>query len=500
MIDDGLIVIHDRDFREAKSIGGRWDERRKAWTLPASLMSAYALRDTDPETDLRASLGPPSVPFSDDRLYQYQQDAVGRLMAARHGQLLVLSPGLGKTAVAVVAADQMVPDDKIVVVAPASLLLTWEREIRKWATVPPDPIYVMRGKIDWDAAASARWIIVSWDKVARDPGMWGRGWPLWVLDESVLTKSRGSRRFAALKDLRRGVKNFWLLSGSPVTRYVDDLWAQLYLLWPSAFSSYWRFAERYAIVEETPWARKVVGTRRGRDAMEENGDLIMVVNQEDVLDLPEYLFETIDVELGQAQARAYRDMEHDFITELGDGTEVIAQNEVAKLGKLQQITSYWDGNSAKQDTLAEIMDGYDEPHLIWTHWREGAAALAARIGAAHVSGNTPHHVRDKTIEDFKAGRLYALVLSIGVGKFGHTLTSAKTVWYVDKTWNADDYFQSLRRVRRIGLEHRPVVVTLRAPGTVDELVEENLEGKLGGISRLTRSNLRELLLGLGKKI
>jgi hypothetical protein len=75
----------------------------------------------------------------------------------------------------------------------------------------------------------------------------------------------------------------------------------------------------------------------------------------------------------------------------------------------------------------------------------------------------------------------------------------RTIIYVDKTWNADDYFQSLHRVRRIGLEHRPVVVTLRAPGTVDELVEENLEGKLGGISRITRSSLRELLLGLGRE-
>lgn len=102
------------------------------------------------------------------------------------------------------------------------------------------------------------------------------------------------------------------------------------------------------------------------------------------------------------------------------------------------------------------------------------------------------------LEEFKAGDYDALILSIGVGKFGHTFTNVKTIFYIDKTWNADDYFQSLHRVRRIGLKHRPVVVTLRAPGTVDELVEDNLTGKLGGISRLTKSNLRDLLKGLGK--
>ena len=67
-----------------------------------------------------------------------------------------------------------------------------------------------------------------------------------------------------------------------------------------------------------------------------------------------------------------------------------------------------------------------------------------------------------------------------------------------KTWNADDYHQSLRRVRRIGLTHRPVVVTLRAPRTVDQLVEMNLSGKVESIARVTNANLKELIAGLGR--
>ena len=79
----------------------------------------------------------------------------------------------------------------------------------------------------------------------------------------------------------------WLLSGNPVTRYADDLWSQLHLVWPKAFPSYWRFAKRYCVVEETPWGDKVVATRRTRDVMEENSDLVVVTNQEEVLELPE---------------------------------------------------------------------------------------------------------------------------------------------------------------------------------------------------------------------
>lgn len=501
---EGSKIVFTGDRGLARDIGANWDPSRDAWVVPATRQNATRIGTGDPSlARLLDDLVTPWTPVRDDRLYAFQRDVAGQLVASGSGRLIVMSPGLGKTAVAVVAADQIVPSyERVVVVAPASLLRTWEREIAKWQTVPGD-VYVLAGTIDEGAASDARWIVMSWDRAARfSKYEWGKGWPLVILDESVLTKSRSTRRFKAMRDLRGLADRFWLLSGSPTTRYADDLWSQLHLIWPAAFRSYWRFAERYCYVEITPWGKKITGTRASLDAMEENSDLIIVVNQEDVLDLPEYLHEVIDVDLGPKQRHEYRTMQDQFVATL-NGTDVIAKNEVARLQKLQQIASFWDEHSAKHDALLDLIGQYEAPHLIWTHWRDGGSALARRLQAAgvdvqHVAGGMHPTLRDSTLEDFKAGRLDALVLSIGVGKFGHTLTNAKTIWYVDKTWNADDYFQSLHRVRRIGLTHRPVVVTLRAPGTVDELVEDNLSGKLGGISRLTRSNLRDLLKGLGR--
>ena len=498
-----VIVITSPHTRELKEMGARWDARRDAWTLPATRMNAAVLFDAQLGLpDLRGDLTPLRSVLADTRLFDYQQEAAGRLVHAEHGQILTLSPGLGKTATAIVAADKAVPNDRIVVVAPASLLRTWEREIRKWSVVPGD-VYVMEGKVDFEAAHYARWIIVSWDKAVREAATWGKGWPLWILDESVLVKSRQSKRFKAFAKIRKDVGRFWLLSGNPMSKHADDLWAQLHLLWPNAFPSYWRFAERYCVVEETPWARVVAATRTGRDAAGDNADLMIVVNQEDVLDLPEYLFEVIDVWLDGKQARAYDSMLKTFVAELSNGQEVITENQAAQLTKLQQIASYWDGESAKHDALVDLLPTYEAPYLIWTHWKEGARALAARLSAtqmrvAQVDGDTPAHARDAALEGFKAGQFDALILSLGVGKFGHTFTDTKTIFYVDKSWAADDFFQSLHRVRRIGLKHRPVVVTLRAPGTVDELVEANLEGKLGSISRMTKAHLATLLKGLGR--
>jgi hypothetical protein len=198
-------------------------------------------------------------------------------------------------------------------------------------------------------------------------------------------------------------------------------------------------------------------------------------------------------------------MARDFVADLGGGGQLVAQNEIARLLQLQRIASYWQGESAKHDVLLEALPRYEPPYLVWTHWREGAGVLADRIvgdlgiDAVHVAGDTPLKQRDSVIEGFKRGDYAALVLSMGVGKFGHTLTNVRTMVSLDRNFNADDYFQSMHRVRRIGLDHSPVVLPVVAAGTVDELtVGDNLEAKLAGISQMTRADLASLLKGMGR--
>jgi SNF2 family DNA or RNA helicase len=529
--DDLLVRPLVGSLPEMKTLGATWDRPRMCWKLPASLMhlrSVEGLLGSVELENLEALDFIPVGPSVDDpRLFEFQREGAARLVAAPRGQLLCASPGLGKTAIAIAAADKVVTDDQIVVVAPAKLLKTWSREIAKWCEGDASVAIIHGGEPDWEVVQAARWLVTSWDMVAIHQDWFKGNWPLWILDESVLAKSRRSTRSMALRggtrrsrkvradgtlpdpkrwdNLRKSIGRVWLLSGSPTTRHADDLWAQLNLIWPRAFPSYWRFAERYCVVEETVWARTVIGDRRDHDPVADNLDLIYVINQESVLELPEYLFEAIDVDLTPKQATAYEDMERDFLAELDSGDILVADNRMAQLVRLQQITSFWEGASAKHDALVELITSgtYEGPHLVWTHWREGAQALTKRLEDAglrvgHVYGGMGAKISDALIEDYKAGRTEVLVLSLGVGKFGHTLTNTATVHWIDKTWNGDDYFQGLRRVRRIGLGHRPVSVTYRAPGTVDELVELNLEGKVAGISRVTNANLKELILGLGR--
>lgn len=528
--DDLLVKPLVGSLPEMKTLGSTWDRGSASWKLPAAMVNVASIEDLlafvefeDPEEEWHFNERSPIIAVADDRLYDWQIPRVNRLANSDRGIILCASPGLGKTAMAVVAADAVVPDDQVVVVCPSKLTRTWKREIAKWGKGDTS-VAIVAGKPDWDEVSAARWVVVSWELFAIHQDWFAGTWPLWVLDESVKAKSRKSTLSMAMRggtrrrkkddgtivvkkweNLRKDIERVWLLSGSPTTRYNDDLWAQLNLIWPRAFRSYWRFAERYCVVEENVWAKTVIGDRRGKDPVADNSDFIEVVNQKDVIDLPEYLPEALDVELTPKQARAYSDMNSEFLADLDSGDVLVADNRMDQLGKLLRIASYFEGESAKHDALMWAIETglYEPPFLVWTHWREGAEALYDRMNMAGVStswvpGGMSDVKTDSLIQGYIAGKTDAIVLSLGVGKFGHTLTNSRTAAYVDKTFNADDYFQSLRRVRRIGLGHRPVLTTIRAPGTADELVELNLESKIAGISRITNASLRELVLGLGR--
>lgn len=499
-----------------EQLGATWDARANAWKVPALRTNALQIIEHVGRDDI--DLDEAFLRIGDgwgferqetfdlpETLFPYQRDAIAYLLSNPHGALLNMSPGLGKTAVAVIAG--MVAS-RLLVVAPASLLYTWEREIKKWDNEAT--ITIAHGR---RPEPHQTYTITSYDTLATHTDWFAGVYDILILDETVLIKNRMTRRFKRVEAIRRRIPKVWMLSGNPATKHADDLWTMMNLAYPRAFRSYWRFADRFCTFEKNIWAKtgaSIIGTNPARDLTWELGDVMFTVNQEDVLDLPDYLFEIVDIDLTKAQWKAYVSMRDDFIWELEGGQELDAKNKLSQLLRLQQITSSLANvpggghDSAKADALLELIEAnaYPLPMIVWTHWRGGAQDLVTRLTRAHVNavwveGDMTTRARDTILEAFKAGKHDVLVLSLGVGKFGHTLTNARTIVYLDKTWNADDFMQSMRRVRRIGLTHQPVHVTLRARGTVDLLIEDNLAGKMPSIAKITNAQLVELLKGVG---
>lgn len=534
-----ILVPPSYPSTEVKNLAqAKWDGIKKRWVLPDLMIYAHTVLEMYPGLAItRTALDRLQKTYTSRpegtalpvkliahgldeiwrQLYPFQQETVLNLIQnPKKGQLVVLSPGLGKTIVSMLAA-RMLGLKSVLIVAIKDLMPQWQDEEEKW--FGERTIIRLHG----EAPDGVGWYVANYDTVVGrlHPQYTAYPWDLVIVDESVLVANRKTRRFKNLLDLRHKVDRFWELSGSPAKKDYSDLWAQMHLTEPESFRSFWRFAKRYCYLDETVWGTTISGSKQNLNPADDLKDLVLVRNQKDVLkDLPDAIPQLVPITLTPAQLKAYREMAGSFITKLESGDIIQAPIVLSQLIRLQQITSnlinlsgpsdepkkgtkYVDPNdvSAKADAVQSMLEArtFEFPALIWTNWVPGAEALLKRLRSTApelrvewihgASGKKEEEHNEQTFTDYKAGKIDVLILALPVGKFGHNLQMTKTVLYYDKTWIGDDFVQSMHRVLRIGLQHRPLVITLKATNTTDEMIEENIAGKLIPISKLSNADL-----------
>ena len=552
---------------EVKEWGGRWDGQHQAWRLPKLTRNLQKIRSYDEDAKLtedcrrllkdswevrdhqvaEANIGLYPDPFF--KLFDFQREAVEALVTRPyHGELLTLSPGLGKTPTSIVAGDLFMGyyngSKRALIVSPLSLVHNWEREIKKWSS---DPRVEVCHQLPPTADRSVRWTVTNYDTClerTKDPNTgntvvtgnlnpdYDLDWDIVIFDESVLLKSRKSKRVSAMRTLARAAQRVWLLSGAPITKDNSDLWAQLNIMEPEYFTAFWTFTKEFCVVVRTQWSQgEIQGSRHGIHVRDEYPELLFVRNQEEVFDeLPEYIYEDVELELNKKQKKAHDDILSDWIHELEENRDkrVEVTAVIAMLVRLQQVTSNlynlmttgtdWPDCSSKADFVEELLDSGSEvewPVLIWTHHRPGSQALYGRLlkltekkdsamfgrKVERVVGGTKG--ADSIVEAYKAGKVDVLLFGITVGKYGHTLANSYTVITYDKTWDSDAWFQMLHRAagaraKIAGYTHRPHLINPRCRGTVDDFVELNLAGKLPAMADMTGADLAKILRSLGE--
>jgi len=576
------ILLYVRRAPEIKAeLGGKWNPKEGAWELaPISLnvlrcveLFGDSLLDGADE-DIAALAHEPwgFFGFSDEeracaeehptwaQAFEHQREGIEYAYCNPHGATLtLLSWGMGKGLVSVVTAD-LKDDERVLVLAPVTLALTWADEWRRWSDrsrdlkratakdrAPGPGVTIANHEViqevvlrdeqrriiqpDWatDARRVREWInegptrldarsrkqvpvrerII---RVRRD--YLEQDWDRIIVDESVLLKNRRAVKVDVLKQLRqRCDPEMMFLSGSPTTKYRDDLQPQLRVMYPRGFRSYWRFAEFFCIVDKDGWGWTIEGDRSDRDPHHYLRDFIWVNNGSG--DLPEYIIRHMTIEALPRQRRALDTMLDEWIVELEEDPDarVVADNWLSRLTRLQQLTSnlgtlpkpaggFYPRESAKLDLLTTLLKQgeIETPLLVWTWFTETSDAVIEelskrpyRLRVGGVTGAQSREHKDGMIGAYKDGHLDALILQLNVGKFGHTFTHTRTIYYHDRAFDSDAWIQSLHRVRRIGLRHRPVLIVPKINISADELIDANLEGKLESMARLTQGDLAAIL-------
>ncbi len=185
-------------------------------------------------------------------LYIHQQTGITFLLFRKRA-ILADDMGLGKTRQAIIALREAAPKGPYLIICPAAVKLTWQREI---LLVESDAtVRVIRNGQDWEGASTARWVVVNYDLLgALEDQLLAHRWAGVVVDEAHSIKNNSKRTAHVLRLL--GVQAsgktpvqepevVYLLTGTPMSNRPRELFNLLKAVrHPLARNFVW-YAKRY---------------------------------------------------------------------------------------------------------------------------------------------------------------------------------------------------------------------------------------------------------------
>lgn len=338
-----------------------------------------------------------------------------------------------------------------------------------------------------------------------------RHWP-WdtvILDEAQSYKNQSSKRWKALRRVRRLFPRLIELTGTPIPNGYEDLWAQIYLLdgGKRLGASEREFHERWFIEKRgdgySTWYLKPGAAEEIQNAVK---DIVLALRLEDYFDLPEVPFNPVRVALSAAALATYRKFERTYIAEF-NGRTVSAASAGVCAGKLLQLANghiyTQDGefelfHDEKIDALIELLEGCSGPVVIGHSFRADAARIAQALDKYCRENGKKWKTADKDadLELFANGKLDYVVLH--PASAGHGINSFYKSGANNVIWfgvpNNLEWFQQLnaRLTGGLRLLGRFVVVhIIIADGTCEQRGYEQLTAKGSTQDGLTRALVRQ---------
>ena len=444
-----------------------------------------ALVSLDPPPGLMATLRP------------YQQRGLAWLAGMCEtglGGCLADDMGLGKT-IQVIALHLHRRDTKAgptLVVCPASLLGTWEREVRRFAPEVPVRRYHGGGRHLQDLAADEI-VLVTYGVVLRDsPRLAAVGWGLVVADEAQHVKNPLSRTARELRTVPAPARI--ALTGTPVENRLSELWAILDWTTPGLLGHLEAFTRRIAVPVER--YRDAEATARFAALIR---PFLLRRRKTDpgiAPELPRKTETDVFVPLTAEQVTLYEAMVRETMEAIESKQGIERAGLVFKLlTALKQICNHpaqylkqpgplvgRSGKLAAFDELADVILASGESMLVFTQYTQMATLLQQHLDARGISseflhGRVPVPRREEMVARFQVGQAPVFLLSLKAGGTGLTLTRATHVLHYDRWWNPAVEDQATDRAYRIG-QDRPVQVhRLIAEGTLEDRIAALLEKK-----------------------
>ena len=421
--------------------------------------------------------------------------------------------GCGKTLTAIAimgAAYQMGAMERVLIVAPASVVSVWPKELEEAASFPYRAAALTGTKakrlkaltaLQEAREAALKVAVINYEATWRDgllEALLAYDADLIVADESQRIKDHMAKSSKAMHELGAQARYRLILTGTPIQNNAVDVFSQYKFLDSSIFgNSFYSFRGAYCKMGGFE-RRQVVGYRDLDGLIAKVHSIAYRVTKAEALDLPEQTFETRAVAMDKTDRRIYDDLKREGYAELEEmGASVTAATVLTKLLRLQQFTGGFlqpdDGSrpvfkvggklEALKDILTDYVQGEGKKVVIFCRFvaeihKISETLEAMGIGYRCIYGDVKISDRGGIVDAFQTDpEVLACVAQIDSAGLGLTLTAADTCVYYSTTFNYGTYTQSLARIHRIGQANRCTYIHLLAEDTIDQKILAALSAK-----------------------
>lgn len=420
-------------------------------------------------------------------LYGYQKDGVYflNLIAKQSlGCILGDEMGLGKTiqVIALMLAERASGRLPSLVVAPATLLENWRRELSLFAPTLSVLIHAGPNRAGISSRLAGFDVVVtSYDIAVRDePMLSGILWNLLVLDEAQNIKNPEAQRTLAVKNFQRRVS--LAVTGTPVENKLTDLWSLSDFALPGLLGKRCDFEGQFDNTNSdasqlAPLVAPILLRRRVKEVAK---------------DLPERIDIPQPIAMSRRMAEMYEQVRLGAIEEYGKSASLVALQRLRMFCAHPGIAGYDSGDPAelmpKYQRLVELLEeifSKNEKCLIFTSYTGMIDILVEDLRSRFrgeyfnfIDGRVPVPDRQLIVDEFSVSLGGGcLVLNPKAAGVGLNITAANHVIHYNPEWNpALEDQASARAYRR--KQERPVTVhQLYFIDSIEEIVVGRLSLK-----------------------
>ncbi|KAA0258830.1 DEAD/DEAH box helicase [Deferribacter autotrophicus] len=444
----------------------------------------------------------------------YQVEAfnwMNRMFELNFGVCLADDMGLGKTVTSIVFMESVIGNTPFLVVAPASLIHNWAREVKKFSK-NLNPVIVNNLKtFDAKNCKGNDVVIVSYGlllnrfKVFEDTKF-----NVAFFDEGHLLKNPAAKRSIIAKRIIAHQKI--VLTGTPIENNLSELWNIMDIVNEGILGSYNTFKEKFLSADinsnQLKLLKKVIQPFVLR---RKKGDVLK--------ELPKKTEVIIDYELREDEISFYQALQLHAKEKLMqiDNVTKNAMSILSEIVKLKMACCHPKlidedvtiNESSKERVFFEIVEEIIEGGhkvLVFSQFVKFLKIIEKglknrNINYAYLDGNTPVKERKKIIESFQEDKnIKIFLLSLKAGGLGLNLTAADIVIHLDPWWNPAAEEQASDRAYRIGQVKPVTVYKLIAKNTLEERILEIQSKKreladfmLENTDKITKLSINELI-------